>query len=228
MVLLEIATLITAGIGLADYYHTKVYRSNLRLLKSKYGEHPNIEEAFKDICTLGGEHFEMPKLVLDEKYPHINMGSYYTPEAQGPVTVLNEFFVTPSERVQFHDLYAEEAERQRKLRNKELSKMYKKILPVYRSGELNTMGSTKMTNRRFKTPIMLGFNHVIYADILNDIRNHTIWGELVETEPNIHGGGCKFGSEWYISEDAFNRIRNEEVYRLLFECCYYGSKIRYV
>lgn len=224
MVLLEIATLIMAGVGLADYYHTKIYRTHLNELKRKYGEHPNIDEAFEDICTLGGEYFKMPELILDEKYPRIDMGAHYSFNAEGPLTVLDEFFITIHERVYFHKKFEKEVRRQAKLRHNTLRKMYDEILVLYKDGKLDNMGSTRMTNRRFETPPMFAWDEIRFNQVLNDICENTIWGELIEAGPITNGYNYEYISEWYIKEEAFNKIKNVEVYRLLFECCYFHSK----
>lgn len=224
MVFLEIATLIIGGIGWLDYYHTVSYTNDLKRLKRQYGEHPNIDKAFKDICTVGGEVFEMPKLVLDDEYPHINMGRFYPFDSQGPYTVLKEFFTTPKERLYFNKKYEDEVRRQAKLRNRALFKMYNEVIPYYAKGELKNIGSTKMINRVFKTPIMFAWDLESYHNILNDICKNTIWGNMIEAGPGeVYGDDCNYVSTWYIKEDVCNDY-NEEVIRLLFECCYYHSK----
>ena len=228
MVLLEIATLIMAGVGLADYYHTKIYKTHLNELKRKYGEHPNIDEAFEDICTLGGEYFKMPELILNPKNPHIDMGSYYPYITKGPKQVLKEFFVTNDELKYFDKKYEQEVARQARLRDNKLERMYEKILPLYRNNELQKMGSTKMDNQIFQTPSMSAWNENVYRKILNDICKNTIWGEIIEAGPNIYGGQIKYLSEWFIKEDIFKEIQNKEVYNLIFECCYYNSKFHHI
>lgn len=225
MVLLEIATLIMAGVGLADYYHTTVYRENLRQLKEKYGEHPNIDEAFEDICTLGGEYFTMPELVLDKENPHIDMGHFYLPNSDGPYRVLKTFFTTPEDRRNFGEKYFEEVIRQRDIRNKKLEQMYNIVIPLYNQGKLDSMGKDKMHNRVFTSSVMIAKSTEHYKNILKDICKNTIWGDIVESGPgDIHGSNNHYISTWLIKDDVFQRIQNKEIYTLLFECCYFHLK----
>lgn len=225
MVLLEIATLITAGWGLADYYHTKVYSNNLRKLKEKYGEHPNIDEAFEDICTLGGETFEMPTLVLDKENPHINMGSFYPISKNGPAKVLQEFFLTYEERMAFYKKYDEEVQRQRNLRNDKLARMYEDIVPLYESGNLANMGKTRLSDRIFESRVMIAKSREYYDSVLKHMCENTIWGDIIEAGPGkVIGDEYHFISTWLIKEDIFKEIHNKETLNLLFDCCYYHFK----
>ena len=224
MVLLEIATLIMAGVGLADYYHTTVYRENLRQLKTKYGEHPDIDEAFEDICTLGGECFEMPKLELDSQLPRINMGSFYEPNSHGPIQVLEEFFVTDDDIYYFCNKYEKEWKRQRNIRNEALESMYPKVKAFYDNEEYKTINTKNMTTRTFNAPPMIAKNKEKYKKIINHISKNTLWKDIFEAGPRIYGSQFYYTSKWLIKEDIFNKIQCNEVYEVLFEACYYHYK----
>lgn len=227
MVLLEIATLIMAGVGLADYYCTKIYNENLYDLKKKYGEHPNIDEAFEDICTLGGEYFEMPKLELDTNHPKINMGSFYHPNSNGPANVLEEFFTTREDRWYFYDKYEAEWKRQRDVRNAALEKMYKTVEPLYRVGAFESIGTERMNSRVFTSSLGIAKSKNHYAEILGKVCDNTLWGEIVEAGPDIIGGGYHYSSKWLIKEDIFNKIKHKEAYNILFEASWFSLKFKY-
>ena len=227
MVLLEIATLIMAGVGLADYRHTKIYNDNLEQLKRKYGEHPDIDEAFEDICTLGGEYFEMPRLDLESRHPGIKMGSFYEYGANGPTKVLNEFFVTREERHYFFKKYRIEFEKQQIKRNKALTNMYNTIVPLYQSGKFESLGSTKMNSRVYQAPYMLAKDIHHYEKMLEHMSNQTIWNKIFEAKSDSFGHDYKYSSKWLIKEDIFNKIHNKEAYDILFECCYFHLKDKY-
>lgn len=230
MVLLEIATLIMGGVGLADYYCTKIYNENLYDLKKKYGEHPNIDDIFEDICTLGGEYFQMPELDLKSDNPGIKMGSFYSDEPlegdYGPTLILKqEFYTTFEDRVYFAKKYRKEVERQAKLRNKALERMYNQVLPLYKRGEFKSIGSTPQTSRIYKTPIMIARDGEHYKYTLNRAYNTTILKELFEPNPNIYTNHAyHFYAEFFIKENTFNQITTKEAYDILFECCYYHLK----
>ena len=227
MVLLEIAALITAGIGLADYRHTKIYNEKLRQLKEKYGEHPNIDDAFEDICILGGEYFKMPELDLESKHPDIIMGSFYQQGANGPASVLEEFFTTMDDKDYFFKKYDKERKRQAKLRNKALSEMYNTIMPLYKKGDLKSIGSTPMNSNIYQAPYMLAKNLSHYEEMLNYISNQTIWGEIFDIRGGSFGYEYKYSSKWIIKEEILNKIHNKEAYDILFKCCYFHLKDRY-
>lgn len=227
MVLLEIATLIMAGVGLTDYYHTKIYEENLRELKNKYGEHPNIDEAFEDICTLGGEYFKMPELDLESKHPDIKMGSFYQYGANGPARILDEFFLTREERHYFFEKYRKEFKRQADLRNRELSKMYDTILSPYKEGKFESIGSDIMNSRVYQAPYMIAKDITHYEEMLQHICHNTLWNEIFEAKSKSFGYDFEYSSEWLIKEEVFNKIRTKEAYDILFKCCYFYLKDRY-
>lgn len=221
MALLEIATLIMAGVGLADYRHTKIYNDNLEQLKRKYGEHPDIDEAFEDICTLGGEYFEMPRLDLESRHPGIKMGSFYEYGANGPAKVLNEFFVTREERHYFFEKYKIEFEKQVQMRYDALEKMYQTIEPLYRVGAFESIGTERMDSRIFTSSLGVAKNEYHYGEMLQEVCDNTLWGEIIEAGPDISGGEYEYSSKWLIKEEVFNKIIYKEAYDILFESSWF-------
>lgn len=229
MVLLELLTLGTAAWGLADYRHTKIYQEQIRVLKNEYGEHPDIDEIFEDLCYVAGERYSLPEIDLNPKNPRINMGKQFNRDAHSAALVLKEFFITQDEYNYFLDKYDEEFHKQINTRNNVTKKLHTPIAQLYRKGELNNLGSTKIKNRRFMSSPKIAKNEEHYKEILNDVCHNTIWGEIFEIGPaNIKFiGGYEYISEWLIKEEVIKEINTKEVFDMLFDASYYNTKLNH-
>lgn len=188
-----------------------------------------VDELFKDICNECGLEFKLPKLKLDTEEPCITRSAHYSNDDIDLVLkhFSERFSIIPEEiRLYICKKFKDTITLQTRKINEELHILYNHLLPYYWDGTLKSLGKTKIEDSIYNSLIMNAKNKFDYIEILAFMCNHTIWGEIIVEMPNFYfneDNTIEFASEWIVNDDM-----SEEVYDLIFECCYYWTvgKIR--